>query len=406
MQWELASRKFVRNVPGGKPGLRFTQDGQHFLQGRSLDPWASMKGNVSGVTLGEPDTNRALAAGAAISDDGHVVVTDFYVNNDEVEATGKQYKPPPVGIVHFDSGARSTLPRSEGYRVIGMSEHGDTLVLRQDYQAPEKQPGRVANAVDTAVAVASMVPYTKALVTMSTSAVEWTLRAGAARTATGLAASVAGNLPVPSDKPRMAVWDLQHQHTVLTVPSAAVQAFALSADGHTLIVKNADQSVDAFDLSAGKQQRLAGPGPVPKWQNVFTPLVMSHDGKEVAITDPNGAVTLVDPLSAQVLQRIPPPEVKPEDMAKAPLMPVMTWLSPDGRFVARRHIDLRVWEVATGRLVVTSPAYSIAFTGDESVILGFPDLAEPVAHDLNSGKEELFAAATDDVATPVNADAH
>ena len=153
-------------------------------------------------------------------------------------------------------------------------------------------------------------------------------------------------------------------------------------------------------MTSGKKRQLVkkpvqtATGP---WVLTYA-VAISPDSSKVLRTQSDFAtnartLTILDSSSGKLLLTIPV-DTKPGELP----FPFRSWFSPDGRFVAMCSgfaplVSLvRVWDAATGQLILTRPASDAVFTSYESLVLD--DIREevPTEHNLKTGvDDEHFA---------------
>ncbi len=394
--WDVSNRRFVRTLSGSGYHVRFSTDGRRFL----FDDTATRL-----TTLRDLDTDHEVEDGDAVSGDGRVVVKDVSTHaTDAQKAILGAHDSLKLSISNRDSGAQSTLQTSAGGQVVALSEQGNTLVTQgrvRTHSATEA----AADVVSIAGLVGLGAIYSGAAkVGAGTGGLLWT-------DASADAALDGGHIDPgpPGYAPQIIVWDLTRQRPVLSVranPLLNGKTCLLSADGLTLLLEKQDRSVEVYDLRSGAHRQLVKRDPLAskkggEWYFTWDSLALSADGKEVARTEPDGATTFFDILSGKPLQTLPAPDQSADEIS---LNPFSTWFSPDRRFFATRSpsgYGVRVYEIATGRLLLTRPTASgIAFAAGGSVVLASNDQETPVVYELASGKEEAFSGAGQTASPP------
>jgi WD40 repeat protein len=186
------------------------------------------------------------------------------------------------------------------------------------------------------------------------------------------------------------------------VSAGCPTCLAINVAGNLLMINQADESLDAFDLATGKKRqvvkkptRTAGGA----WSPTYAVAISPDSGKVLRTQGdfpPTPLIlTILDSSSGHQLLIIPV-NTEPGIL----WFPFRSWFSPDGRFVAMfngspLHGLVRIWDAATGELLLTRPGTDAVFVSKESVVIDNIFEEVPVEHNLISGVDEKFAEIPD-----------
>ena len=206
----------------------------------------------------------------------------------------------------------------------------------------------------------------------------------------------------------ISVFDSRNHQVIWTSPADEIlQPVAMSANGRTLVLlkqivsaKAGDSphmELQAWDMGLKKRRRSVQDSRLDP--NFMNQVAVSADGRWIAAGNRDRTVSLYDldtEAGAQVLGL-------PLSGSLAQGLSSIVF-SADGKLLARATIaapasQVDVWEVPSGKEVVSLAASAVNFSADgNTLVLGRPDGGAPYMRDLATGKETALAAGASEVA--------